>query len=191
MIEQKDDNDGNTMALIALDTSGTLSCPFGVSYTISAGGGSFTPGTFYYRLTATNAVGETVGSTELPVVVANASDTVVLTFTPPASATSIKVYRTTSAGTYTAALRATIAGGSVTYSDTGGAVGAGDLPAANTTGGASPDYGTPPATLGQTPLSLGTVQIGEMRHYWVNVFAPSATPEEGNDREFYVTLAEV
>lgn len=191
LIEQKDDSDGNEMALTALDT-GTLSPPHTVSAAVSAGGGSWgATGTYYYRLTATTATGETVGSIEVSATVTVVTQTVVLTFTPPATATAIKVYRTATSGTYTAALRATLGGGAVTYSDTGAATAAGDLPSANTSGGISPDYGTPPATLGTTALTLGTVAVGEVRHYWVNVFVPDGTPEEGNDRSFYITLAEV
>lgn len=192
-IEQKDDSDGFGMATIALDAA-TLSPPANVTAVAVAGGGSFpATGAWYYRLTATNAAGETVGSIEVGVALTAGTQTVNLAFTPPVGATAIKVYRTQSPGTYTAALRATLAGTATSYADTGGAVGAGNLPTANTTGGAAPDYGTPPAlaSFGTAALALGTVQPGEMRHYWVNVTVPNGTPEEGNDRAFNITLAEV
>lgn len=190
-IEQKDDSDGYAMAAASLDTA-TLSPPWNVSVTLSPSGGAWSAvGTYYYRLTATTALGETVGSDEISVAITGTGQTAVLAFTPPSGATNLKVYRSTASETYTAALRATIAGSATGYSDTGAAVGAGDLPSVNTSGGAAPDYGVPPSTLGTSPISLGTVQPGESRFYWVNVFVPDGTPEEGNDRSFYITLAEV
>src|SRR5262245_16499459 len=77
-IEQKDSSDGNTMALIAIDAD-TISPPCNVVGAPIAGGGSFAAiGTYYYRITATNALGETVGSIEVAVTISAVTQTIVL-----------------------------------------------------------------------------------------------------------------
>ena len=67
----------------------------------------------------------------------------------------------------------------------------------NTTGGAGPTYGTPPAGLntavapfliGQSP---GTLEIGEMAFYWVNRVVPSNSTPAGNPRASRMTFTEI
>lgn len=102
----------------------------------NGGGSGWTPGTFYYVITALHGgTQETLKSEEVSVVVANADDEVKLTWGRVPNATGYKIYRSTVSGTYTTpALKATIASGdTTTYTDDSGAApGAGAPPVANT-----------------------------------------------------------
>lgn len=192
-IRQVGANDGYTMARWARDTD-TLSAPFGLTATLSApGSGGVWPSTGlrYYRITAVNATGETVGSAEVSVNVDDVTKTVQLSWTIVTGATGYKVYRTTVQGNYASpALRATISSGSTTsFVDDGSAVGAGSLPAENTTGGPAPDFGSPPP-LGTADVVFGNLAVGEQAFYWVNWVIPSATPEAGNPRLFELEFVE-
>jgi hypothetical protein len=181
-IAQDGASDGHTRVRIGLDTA-TVMPPFGVTVTILSGSGTWgSPTTIYYRITGTNAAGETTGSVEV-VASVTATQRVQLDWTNSSSpaSTGIKVYRTTVQGDYTGSkLRATL--GQVTqYIDTGGAVGAGALPTANTTGGPSPTYGVPPA-LATSDLTIGTLPIGQQRAFWLNIVPPAGAAESGNPR---------
>jgi hypothetical protein len=149
-----------------------------------AGGVWASTGVRGYRITATNATGETVGSIEVTVNVDVVTKKVNLSWIAVTGATGYKIYRTDVPGTYTTpALRATIgSGATITYSDDGGAVGAGALPADNTTGGASPNYGTPPALATADIFIAASFAIGQTFIYWVNWVIPGGTPEVGNPR---------
>ena len=92
-------------------------------------GGTLAAATYYYRVTATNAAGETVGSNEVSQVTTGATSTVSLSWTAVEQATGYKVYRSTSSGTEV--LIATL-GAVTSYTDTGAAAGAGTVPAVNT-----------------------------------------------------------
>lgn len=182
-------NDGSAMLRIGLDTA-TVMPPYGLGYTLTAagdGGAWGTPQTVYYVLTATNALGQTVASIELPVVIDVATKRAILTWPLITGATGYKLYRSATAGTYGAStLCATIASGAtLTYTDDGSACGSGTPPAANTTGGAGPAYGTPP-TLGTAPLTLGVLKMGQWACFWANRVIPTGTP--GGDRRL-ATLA--
>lgn len=192
-LRQVGSNDGVTMARWARDTA-TLSAPWGVGATLTgSGAGGVWPsvGVRYYRLTATNATGETVGSSEVSANVDDTTKKVQLSWTAVPGATGYRIYRTETQGQYSSpALRAELTSGSITsYTDDGGAVGAGALPAANTTGGPPPSYGTPP-TLGTSDLAFGTLAVGQQAFYWVNWEIPAATPEVGNPRLFEVEFVE-
>lgn len=187
-------NDGFDFALCALDTA-TLSKPYGVGAALSGTGGMWgTPKTVYYRITTINATGETIGSDEITVIVSDADKKVDLSWTKITGATNYKVYRSETAGIYTTpALRATVAqpggAGPVTYTDDGDSLSAGAPPAANTTGGAAPNYGTPP-TMGAGPLSLPVLAIAQQAFYWVQVNVPSYATSAGNDRLFKAKFTE-
>lgn len=168
-------NSGNLNARIAAD-SATIIPPYNMAISLgSAGAGGVWSGTGlkYYRVTATTASGETNGSIEVSVNVDVTTKKITLTWTPPAGATAIKVYRSTTAGTYGASsLRASLSGVATGYVDDGTATGAGQLPSANGSGGGLPFYGTPPA-LGFGPLSPGTLAPGQMYPYWLGWDIPS------------------
>jgi len=181
-IAQAGGSDGHTMVRLVADTA-TLSAPYSFAAAVGPTGGTWgATGTRYYRITATNATGETAGSLEVSFNVTDTSKKVTLTWAAVAGATGYKVYRSATSGVYTTpALRATL-GAVTTYDDDGSAVGAGALPSANTTGGAAPDYGTPPSGWGVGPLAVGTLAIGRQWFYWANRVVPGGTPEAGNDR---------
>ncbi len=104
--------------------------------TAVAGGGSFAGGTtYYYKITGTNAAGETTGSAEVSAAPA-ANGSVTLTWDPMPGATGYKIYRATSSGGQNGAtsLLATItAATTVSYTDTGAAATTGAIPSSNTT----------------------------------------------------------
>src|SRR5215510_5495988 len=130
-------NDGANQLRIALDTT-SLSHPYGVTATLTAAGvgGAWTGvGTRGFRITAINAFGETIGSTEVSINIDDVTKGVVLAWTAVPFATGYKVYDTDTPGTYPASsLRATL-GAVVLYTDLGGARAAGTPPSANTSGG--------------------------------------------------------
>ena len=181
-IAQAGGSDGHTMVRLVADTA-TLSAPYSFAAAVGPTGGTWgATGTRYWRITATNATGETAGSLEASFNVTDTAKKVTLTWAAVAGATGYKVYRSATSGVYTTpALRATL-GAVTTYDDEGAAVGAGALPSANTTGGAAPDYGTPPSGWGVGPLAVGTLAIGRQWFYWANRVVPGGTPEAGNDR---------
>lgn len=97
-------------------------------------GGTFAAATYYWKLTATNAQGETVGSNELSAAIA-VNGTQVINWTAIGGATGYKLYRGTAAGSENV-LVATL-GAVLTYTDTGAAGTAATVPASNTSGGAN------------------------------------------------------
>jgi autotransporter-associated beta strand protein len=108
--------------------------------------------TYYYVITATGPVGQSMPSNEesitIPSTAANLYPEVVLSWNPVAGATGYDIYRSTTSGSYTNQLLATITGGSVkTYTDTGAAVG----------------FGTPPS-FGQFTLEYDGVATGAINY---------------------------
>jgi hypothetical protein len=195
-IQQSGTNDGYLYVYTAADGSGTVSKPFGAgtlgapTAVIVTSGGSFTPGTYGYKITATNATGETIGSTEVSINVGLATDRVQLNWIQTPGATGYKVYRTTTPGTYGATtLRTTIgSGATITFTDDGSATSSGTPPTTNTTGGAGPAFGTPPAIgsftqvdklIASNPTGL---RVGEQYFYWAVIKVPALTSDVGNTR---------
>ena len=184
-IAQVGSNDGYTMEQWALDTV-TLSRPYGVGAVLSTAGQGGTwdgVGYQYWTITAFNATGETIGAVEVAVYIDDTTKKVTLSWTQVTGATGYKVYRSGTSGVYTTpALRTTInSGATVSYIDTGGAVSSGAPPAVNTTAGAAPPYGTCPA-LAQTPISFGSLAVGQQAFYWIKLVVPGGTSEVGNLR---------
>lgn len=107
-----------------------------VAPTISLGtkgsGGTFAAGTYYWKLTAINAQGETIGSNEASATLV-LNDQQPINWTAIGGATGYKLYRGTAAGAQNV-LVATL-GLVTTYTDTGTAGTAATVPGANTTAG--------------------------------------------------------
>ncbi len=133
-VQQVGQNDGSTQVRIIADLS-TLSRPFGLAAALGGGGGAWgATGTYGWKVTALNAVGETVGSFEATFNVTDMTKQVALTWTTISGATSYKVYRTPTPGTYGASTLIATLGATGSYNDTGSAGSAGAPPAQNTSG---------------------------------------------------------
>lgn len=111
-------------------------------------GGTAGSTTYRYILTATNAVGETVGGAEVNVTNGNATlsagNPITVNWTQITGATGYKLYRTLAGGaTNTEVLLATIgSGATVTYSDQGTTPSGASPPTVNSTGGNLIAWGT-------------------------------------------------
>lgn len=106
-----------------------LAPPSGLAAAANVGGGTFAAATYFWKITGTNAAGETTGSAEATVAVA-LNGTATLTWAAlPAGTTGVKVYRGTV--TNTENVLVTTLGAVVTYTDTGIAGTAATVPAAN------------------------------------------------------------
>lgn len=89
-------------------------------------------GTYYYKITATNAIGETTGSNEQSAVVAATTSTVTLAWAAVAGATGYKVYRGTSAGAEDHLVGTVGSGTTLSFKDTGNTGSAASVPGSNT-----------------------------------------------------------
>lgn len=107
-----------------------ISAPTLVTAVGSGTGGTLTANTYYYVVTAVNAVGETIGSNEKSVTTTGSTSSVTLTWNAVAGATSYNVYRSTSAGTELK-LASNIT--ALTYVDTAPGTPSGAVPGANST----------------------------------------------------------
>lgn len=179
--------DADDQLRIGANTLGTtVGTPFGVAAPVTgpaAGGVWAGTGTRGYRITATNATGESIGSVEVTAVIDDTTKKVNLSWTQPDGATGYRVYRTDTPGVFGATtLRFIIAGGATTsITDDGTATTTGTLPVDNTTAGPSPTYGSPPV-LTTTPIAVGDLEIGQQFIYWVNRVVPIGASEAGNPR---------
>jgi len=112
-----------------IDLTKTLNTPVNTAFSTSTTGGTLAAGTYYYRVSALNANGETLASTETSQVTTGTTSTVTVNWGAVAGATSYKVYgRSTGAEL----LMATVTGGALTFTDTGSITPSGALPGANT-----------------------------------------------------------
>jgi hypothetical protein len=194
-------NDGSTRFRAAADASGTLSPPFGFTATLGAaadGGVWGATGEYEYVAVAKNGTGATIGSSGVTVQVDDTTKRVTLAAPGVTGATTYDLYRTATPGTYGAStFLANVGAGAINFVDDGSATGAGTPPLTNTTGGAGPTYGTPPAGLntavspfliGQSP---GTLEVGEMDFYWINRVVPSNSTPAGNPRQARIRTSEI
>ncbi|QDH48199.1 major tail protein [Arthrobacter phage MamaPearl] len=95
-------------------------------------GGTLPAGQTYWRITAINANGETLGSNEITSLLTGTTSTQVMTWAAIPGATGYRVYRGTFSGGQDRLV--TTLGAVTTYTDTGAAGSAGSVPSANTTG---------------------------------------------------------
>jgi hypothetical protein len=109
-----------------------METPSGVAANL-ASGGTLTVGTpLFYKVSALDGVGETVASSEVSATPTSGNQTISVTWTAVPVASSYKVYKTTTSGTYTTpALIKTVTTNS--YSDTGADSLVAGSPAASTT----------------------------------------------------------
>ncbi|MGO4384604.1 phage major capsid protein [Specibacter sp. RAF43] len=84
----------------------------------AASGGSFNAGTYYWKLTATNTAGETVGSNELTATL-TANQQQPINWTSITGANGYRLYRGTTAGAESVLVAVITGGATVTYTDKG------------------------------------------------------------------------
>jgi len=94
-------------------------------------GGTLAAGTYYYKVTAVNSEGETTGSNEDSAVIAGATGSVALAWSPVLGAVSYKVYRGTGAGAENTLIG--VASTGTSFVDTGQAGSAATVPGADST----------------------------------------------------------
>jgi len=111
-----------------IDDSTTLAAPTGVTATGSGTGGTLAAATYYYKVTAVNAQGETVGSSEVNATTTGTTSSVSIAWTAVTGATSYKIYKGTTTGVYTAYFTDSAS----PFVDTGVAGTAGTIPTSNT-----------------------------------------------------------
>lgn len=115
---------------IGVPYSSAVAAPSGLAVVAVVGGGTFAAGTYFWVVTATGDLGETVASNEVSVAIALNGSANLTWNAPPTGAKNIKVYRGTVAGAENA-LIATL--GLVTaFTDTGTAGSAATPPTVNT-----------------------------------------------------------
>lgn len=126
-----------------------------ITAVVSATGGTFAAaGTYGYRVSVVTQDGETDASVNIPAVLANTTDKVLITIPHIDGAISYKIYRTNVSPVTAHLLRATVVatGSTVTFSDTG-AVSAGALPVGTTS---TQSYATGAAALTGVWSGAGT-----------------------------------
>lgn len=106
-----------------------------------ASGGTFTAGTYYWRVTATNSRGETITSNEVSATL-TANQKVTLSWAAISGATGYKVYRGTAPGAENILVTTITGGSTVSYADTGTA-------------------GT-----AVTPPQVSTAAVGDLLYIW-------------------------
>lgn len=107
----------------------------------SISGGSFTAGTYYWKLTSTNAAGESLGSAEVSLAMTS-GQTAVVSWAAVNGATGYKLYRGTTAGGENVRIATITNGSTITYNDTGTAGTSATVPSTNTTGDGTFTAGT-------------------------------------------------
>ena len=94
-------------------------------------GGALPNGAYFYVVTATTAVGETIGSNEVEIDLAGANGTVNLSWTAQGGATGYKLYRGTAAGEQDVLVATLLGDASTTFADVGAATTPGAPPLNN------------------------------------------------------------
>src|SRR3990167_1750154 len=156
-------------------TGNQLSAPTGLS-TQTATGGSLAADTYYYIITALNANGETIGSSEASQVIDGVTETAVtLTWNELTGATSYRIYgRATGAQDAYFTVTESLDDdddSTVTSTDTGTAGTAGTVPTSNSTGGSATFAGT--ITANGVLTSTGVIDFGSATSFEI---PSSATP---------------
>lgn len=194
VITQRESSDGHLFAKTAAD-SATLGAPHNFAAVLAATGGTWgSTGIRFYRITAFNGTGETGPSQEVSVNVDDVNKSVDLSWTIIAGATGYKIYRGTASQNYgSTALLTTINNGATSaFNDDGSATTSGSVPTENTTAGGSPNYGTPPGdgSFAQTPISVGTLDLGEEAFFWMKADPAAGLTEDANPRKFNLEVSE-
>lgn len=121
------------LAFDGKSTAAPLAAPAGLAAAPVVGGGAFAAASYFWKITAINAFGETIASNEATAAIAlNGSAN--LTWGAVPGATGYRIYRSAATNGQNASPAFVAAVGAVTaYTDTGAATTAGSVPASNTT----------------------------------------------------------
>jgi hypothetical protein len=137
---------------------GTMAVPASPSAALAPSSTGLTVGTtYYYKITALDGQGETIGSTEVSATPTSGNQTINTSWTATTGADSYKVYRTTTPGTYGATSLAGSLGGTpppTTFSDNGATLSAGSPPSVTRA------YGVKLNPTGKSYLLGGNVGLG-------------------------------
>lgn len=116
-------------AIVLCNTTFILPIPTGFTATAVGSGGTFAAATYYWKIAATDVLGETVPSTEASATIAlNGSAN--LAWTAVSGATGYRIYRSTTTGAQTGATSLVTvigSGATTTYTDTGTATTTGSV----------------------------------------------------------------
>ena len=106
-----------------------LSAPVQAALSTSTTGGTLAAATYFYKVTAVNGIGETIGSNEQSIITTGTTSSNTVSWSAVSGATGYRIYR----GTATGAENTYYVVGAVTsFVDTGAASTAGTTPATNT-----------------------------------------------------------
>lgn len=129
---------GATLSSVTASYTAAIGNPAGLAPTPSTTGGTFAAGTYYWVITAVDAVGESAVSNEVTATLTGSTSSVVLGWTATTNATGYKIYRTAvggGAGNENVLVATISSGSTITYTDTGSAGATLTPPTSNTTGG--------------------------------------------------------
>lgn len=111
-----------------------MSAPVLGTPTLAAGGGLVSGTAYYWKASAVNAAGETVGGNEVTITPSGGNLSAALSWAAVTGATSYRLFRSTVSGTYGATSLVATGITALTYTDTGAALSAGTLLAVATDG---------------------------------------------------------
>lgn len=152
-----------------------LSAPSGFSCSAVEGNGSLAANTYYYKITATNASGETLPSSEVSGTISGASGINQLSWSAVTGATGYKIYRGTAAGAENLLIATIETGGATNFWDVGNTYTANSPPSSNTTALAAPVQTAP-----STSASGGSIATGT---YYYKVTATNSSGETTGSNE--------
>jgi len=144
-----------TNGTVPVSNTTTLSAPTANTPTTATTGGTLAAATYYYKVTAINAVGETLPSAEVSIATTGSTSTTTVTWSSVTGATGYKIYRGTAAGAESVYYTV---GAVTTFTDTGATSTAGTPPTSNSTTISPPVAATPTTepTGGAFPQAPGT-----------------------------------
>lgn len=123
---------GTVIYVSNLDLQANMAVPSTVARVASTTGGTFTAGTYYWVITATNANGETTKSAEVTSTLTGSTSSVALSWDRTDGATGYKIWRGTTAGGENILVTTIGSGTTTTYTDTGTAGTSVSPPTSNT-----------------------------------------------------------
>lgn len=106
-------------ACTQIQVNGPIPPPVQTAPSTATTGGTVAAGTYYYKVTALTALGETTGSNEESITTTGSTSTVTLNWNSVPNATGYNLYRGTAAGSENTLIKNISSGSTVTYTETG------------------------------------------------------------------------